>query len=152
MKDPSMIRPAVFSLLALLIAAPASAQNVESGLCNPHRQNEVRCLIHTYILTNSHNWKVSIQPVANRHSWSATAETYISTCGYPGVMIGRTTIRGTNEQQVATFRNDQSDLRRVTQAAHGFCVETFLTNCTANGEPTNCQQLLYPSHSRFQMR
>lgn len=147
-----MFRPAALSILALLAAAPASAQTqVGQGDCQPHRGNEVRCAVRIDIPGGNRVYNVRIN--ANRAGAEArmTTDTYISTCGSPGQMIGRGNIANSGTSQVATFTNERSQAGMVTQTLFGFCVETFILNCTLAGQPANCQQVLNLGTSKIQI-
>jgi hypothetical protein len=39
----------------------------------------------------------------------------------------------------------------VAQALFGFCVETFILNCTAAGQPVSCQQALNLGTSKIEV-
>lgn len=146
-----MLRPALLAALALFAAAPASAQ-VGVGGCNPHRGNEVRCAVRIDIPGGNRQYAVML----NASRWNTDArmqaDTYISTCGSAGVLAGRSQIANTGTSQVATFMNERNQAGMVAQALAGFCVEVFLLNCQANGQPVSCVQVLNMGSSRVEVR
>ncbi len=54
--------------------------------------------------------------------------------------------------RVATFNNERDQAGMVAQAVAGFCVETFLLNCTMAGQPANCQQVINMGSSKIEIR
>lgn len=146
-----MFRPTTLTLLAVLAASPAMAQKVGEGACQPHRNGEVRCAVRVDIPGGNRVYNVMIN--ANRAGAEArmTTDTYISTCGSAGQMVGRSNIANSGNSRVATFTNERGQAGMVTQALFGFCVETFILNCTAAGQPVSCQQVLNLGTSRIEV-
>lgn len=141
-----MYRPAALALLALMAALPASAQYrvVGEGECQPHRSDEVRCALRIEIPGGDTRYAVRIKANHATGSRAArmSADTYISTCGSGGRNLGRSNIGNSDTSQVATFTNERDQAGRLAQALFGFCVETFLTNCSMGGQAANCQQVI----------
>lgn len=146
-----MFGPAALTLLALVAAAPAWAQKVGEGACQPHRNGEVRCAVRVDIPGGNRVYNVMIN--ANRTGAEArmTTDTYISTCGSAGQMVGRSNIANSGNSRVATFTNERNQAGMVAQALFGFCVETFILNCTAAGQPVSCQQALNLGTSKIEV-
>ncbi len=137
--------------MALLTAMPASAQ-VGSGACEPHRANEVRCAVRINIPGGNRVYQVMIN--ANRATGEArmVTDTYISTCGTAGELVGRSNIANSGTSRVATFANERSQAAMVAQSLAGVCVEVFLLNCTQAGQPANCQRVINLGASRIEIR
>jgi hypothetical protein len=146
-----MFRPTTLSLLAVLAAAPASAQ-IGSGACQPHRNGEVRCAVRIDIPGGNRVYDVVVNAARAGGEARMQTDTYISTCGSAGQMVGRSNIANSGASRVATFTNERNQAGMVAQAVAGFCVETFLLNCTQGGSPVSCQQVLNLGASRVEIR
>jgi hypothetical protein len=142
---------AALALLAALAATPASAQ-IAGGACNPHRSNEVRCAVRLDIPGGNRVYDVMINASRAGAEARMTTDTYISTCGSPGQMVGRSNIANSGTSKVASFTNERDQAGRVAQAFGGFCVETFILNCMVAGQPANCQQVINLGASRIEIR
>jgi hypothetical protein len=154
-KDPpsagTIIPIARVGLLALLAAAPASAQ-VGAGGCNPHRGNEVRCAIRIDVLGGHRVYDLAINAARMGAEARMTIDTCISTCGSAGPKIGRNNIANSGSRRVATFTNERNHAGMVARAVAGFCVEIFLLNCALAGQPANCQQVINMGASKIELR
>jgi hypothetical protein len=131
---------------------PASAQ-VGRGDCQPHRSDEVRCAVKIDIPGGDRVYEVFV--IATQQGGAAArvnADTYISTCGTSGQLVGKTDIANAGAQRVATFTNERNQLGMVAQAMAGFCVEVFLHDCSRAGSRTSCQQVLNLANSRVEVR
>ena len=146
-----MFRPAALTLLAALSASPAMAQ-VGVGSCQPHGRTEVRCAIRIDIPGGNRVYAVVINATRMGAEARMTTDTYISTCGSAGQMIGRSNIANAGSSRVASFTNERNQAGMVAQAVAGFCVETFLLNCTLAGQPANCQQVINMGSSKIEVR
>lgn len=146
-----MLRPTLLAALALFAAAPASAQ-VGSGPCQPHRHGEVRCAVRLDIPGGNRRYAVVLHAARAGSDARMQADTYISACGGIGVMAGRTQIANSGASQVATFTNEREQIGMAMQALTGFCVEVFLLNCQANGQPISCVQAINLGVSRVEVR
>lgn len=146
-----MFRPAALTLFAALLASPAMAQ-VGVGSCQPHRANEVRCAIRIDIPGGSRVHDVVINAARMGAEARMTTDTYISTCGSAGQMIGRSNIANSGSSRVASFTNERSQAGMVAQAVAGVCVETFLIQCSLAGQPANCQQVINMGSSKIEVR
>ncbi|WPB84538.1 hypothetical protein [Sediminicoccus rosea] len=146
-----MFRPAALTLLAAMAASPAMAQ-VGTGSCNPHRANEVRCAVRIDIPGGNRVYNVVINATRMGAEARMTTDTYISTCGSAGQMVGRSNIANSGSSRVATFTNERNQAGMVAQALAGFCVETFLTTCSSNGQAANCQQVLNLGATKIEVR
>ncbi|MBY0337885.1 MAG: hypothetical protein K2X11_14810 [Acetobacteraceae bacterium] len=146
-----MHRLAILSLLATVAAAPAFAQ-VGSAACQPHRGNEARCAVRIDIPGGNRVYQVDIEASRLGGDARVTTDTYISTCGSSGQMVGRSNIPNAGRSRVASFTNERSQAGMVAQTLAGFCVEVFLLNCTANGQAANCQQVLNLGATRVVVR
>lgn len=146
-----MLRPTLLAALALFAAAPASAQ-VGSGPCQPHRHGEVRCAVRINIPGGNRRYPVVLHAARLGSDARMQADTYISTCGSAGVLAGRTQIGNSGASEVATFTNERNEAGMLTQALAGFCVEVFLLNCQANGQPISCVQAINLGVSRVEVR
>lgn len=148
-----MLRPTALTLLAVMAAAPASAQTVGRGDCQPHRNGEVRCAVRVDIPGGNRPYSVFITATrAGNAEARIVADTYISTCGTAGQLIGRSNIANSGTSHVAGFTNERSQAGAVTQGVLGFCVETFLTACSSNGQAANCQQVLNLGATKIEVR
>lgn len=148
-----MFRSTIFSLLALLAAAPASAQTVGRGDCQPHRNGEVRCAVRVDIPGGNRPYSVFITATrAGNTEARIVADTYISTCGTAGKLVGRSNIANSGNSHVAGFTNERSQAGAVTQGVLGFCVETFLVSCSSEGQAANCQQVLNLGATKIEVR
>lgn len=146
-----MFRSAAFSLLALLAAAPASAQ-VGSGACQPHRHNEVRCAVRLDIPGGNRTYEVLINANRSGGEGRMQADAYFSHCGSAGRLLGRSNIANAGTSRVTTFTNERDQAGMAVQAIAGVCVEVFLLNCIRAGQPANCQQMLNLGVSRIEIR
>lgn len=145
-----MFRYLPLALVAVMAAAPASAQFTAGTACQEHNNGEVRCAVR---LDNAAHisFNVLINATSVRTDARVQADTYVSTCGSPGRMIARTNIANSGTSLVASFTHSPNTVEFGAQLLAGTCVEVFLLNCIQAGQPTPCKNAVQAFASRVEV-
>ena len=144
-----MFRPAIACMFILMAAAPASAQPFITRACQPLANGDVRCALRVELGHESYD--VMINAVKRGSEARMQADTYVSTCGSPGRMVGRTNIANSGTSRVTNFVYSPNAVEFAAQLTIGSCVEVFLVNCTEAGQRKPCRDVLDVFPSRIEL-